>query len=156
MAIDISGPIRTSTMDRFKYHQTTVLTNTSKYVGTALLKTKDEGAEASIEFNKYLERQTGGKLMSMRTDGAMDYIGLSDFCAKNGIEYIQSNRKNAVVERTHRTVREMASAMLHDAKLLGIRGIAGDIHQKQSTDEDLKLQDAARSNIWYEARPQIH
>jgi hypothetical protein len=69
MAIDISGPIRTLTMDGFKYHQTIVLTNTSKNVGTAMLKTKNEGVEGAIEFHKYLERQTGEKLMSMRTDG---------------------------------------------------------------------------------------
>jgi hypothetical protein len=75
-----------------------------------------------INYVKYLERQTNQRVMTIRCDGGGENHGkLSDYCLTNGIEMNMSNpyahNQNAVVERAHRTIQEMAGTMLMDSGL---------------------------------------
>jgi hypothetical protein len=122
MAIDIAGPLKTSTMNRFRYHQTMILADTTKLIGISLLEKRSDAVQAFVDYYTNLERCTGKKLRSLRFDGAGEYRGaLQDHCLAHGIQLHPTNayahNQNAVVERAYRTIDEMAATLLMDANL---------------------------------------
>jgi hypothetical protein len=61
IAIDVAGPFRTAAMDHFCYHQTMVLSKTTKLKRYALMSYRSIATQLVIEFYQNLERQTGTK-----------------------------------------------------------------------------------------------
>ena len=87
----------------------------------------DKNAETTLEaFSSYhvmAERQTGKKLMCIRTDGGGEFCNelWNSYCRKFGIVHETtspySSQSNGVVERANRTVIEHVRVLLHDSGL---------------------------------------
>ena len=89
----------------------------SGYTKAYLLKNKGEAAAKSIIFVAWLERQTGNKVITFRSDGGVEYMKNKEFREKNGIVQQVSNRytpqENSRSEREMRRIMEPTRKVIH-------------------------------------------
>ena len=122
--IDLWGPARTRSNGGKQFMMQAVdgkSTHTEGYYFA------DKNAETTLEaFSSYhvmAERQTGKKLMCIRTDGGGEFCNelWDSYCRKFGIVHETtspySSQSNGVVERANRTVIERVRVLLHDSGL---------------------------------------
>ena len=80
---------------------------------------KDQVLDIFIEFQLYVERQSGFKLKILRTDNGKEYVNnafhsyLKSCGIKHELTIPYTPQQNGVVERKHQTIVEMARCMLH-------------------------------------------
>lgn len=119
--VDSWGPYRMNAFDGTKYFNFFTDDATRNMWSRRL---KQPGAPAAIqvvEFIKFLERQYDTKVKAIRTDNAYLVAELTIPAQRLGIELEpcapHAHHQNGVSERQHRTLRERASAMIHDMAL---------------------------------------
>ena len=87
------------------------------------IKQKSDAFSKFLEFKALVERQSGLKMKTLRTDrgGEFIYQPFMNYCKKEGIQrkltVSRSPQKNGVVERKNRTIVEMARSMLKGTEL---------------------------------------
>ena len=70
---DVCGPIKQASVGRTRYFAT-FIDDTSRLVHVYILKTKDEVKNAFLKFKALVERQTGKKIKTLRTDNGLEYL----------------------------------------------------------------------------------
>jgi transposase InsO family protein len=119
---DLSGPHILS-MEKSKYYLT-FMDDLTRYKWVKMLPNKKSKHvfKAIEEWVQVVERQTGCKVQTFRTDGGKEYWGdLTPFLRKLGIEHQESPpytpQSNGRSERLNRVINESARAMLIHANL---------------------------------------
>jgi hypothetical protein len=120
--IDLIGPISPPTINGESY-ALTADDGGSSYHHVALLKSKT--ADETLRWLKYFhalaERQTGKKLISIRTDNGLEFCNAqwAEYTTLHGILHEKTTpytpQQNGVSERGHRTLANAARSMMFDA-----------------------------------------
>ena len=119
---DLVGPMETQSLGKAKY-LLTFIDDFSRKVCCFFLTSKEKVYETFVEFKAYVEKQTGCKIKSFRTDNGTEYVTdrFDKFFKTNGIQHQRntpySPQQNGVAERFNRTLIEKARCLLHDADL---------------------------------------
>ena len=114
---DLCGPITPRTPNENRYIFVVIDDNT-RYMWTMLLKTKDEAFIRFQKFKAVVERETGKKIGTFRTDRGGEFVSkdFNSFCESYGIKRHltapYTPQQNGVVERRNRTMMEMARSIL--------------------------------------------
>ena len=100
----------------------TFIDDHSRKVWLHLLKSKDQVLDAFKEFHALVERETGRKIKSIRSDNGGEYRGpFEAYCKKYGIRLEKTPPKtpqlNGLAERMNRTIEERVRCVLSHAKL---------------------------------------
>lgn len=73
------------------------------------------------KFKYFVEKQSGHKIKTLRTDRGTKYLVYDDFLEKHGIEHQLTARytpqQNGVAERKNRTVMDIVRCMLNFKKI---------------------------------------
>ena len=119
---DVCGKIDEKSRGRAEYFLTFV-DHHSRYVWVYPLRTKDEVFMRFVQWKALVEKSSGKKLKTLRTDNGGEFTStqFEDFLRKEGIRHKRTIPKtpqqNGVAERLNRTLVEMSRSMLLDAKL---------------------------------------
>ena len=119
---DVAGPLRIGDGKGHRYWATF---NTRGPEGTFtvvyLMRKKNEVEGCYLNYEAYIERQTGRKVKRVITDGGSEYMALKSHFLKKGIDHVTTARHspsdNGEAERMNRTLFESARSMLIAAKL---------------------------------------
>lgn len=119
---DVCGPMETKTIGGARY----MLTFTDDYTRKTFvyfLAEKTQVLNTLIEFKNFVEKQTGERIKTLRTDNGTEYISNAgkQFFRSNGIMHqltcVYTPQQNGVAERANRTLIERARCMMFDANL---------------------------------------
>lgn len=121
---DICGPMEELSLGKSRYFLT-FIDDRSRKVFVCILKTKaaSEVLMHFVQFLNFVERQTGRKLKTLRTDNGMEYLNddLQSELRKRGIEHqttcTYTPEQNGMAERYNRTLVEMARCMMFEANV---------------------------------------
>ena len=119
---DLMGPVTPKSLGGSEYILT-IIDDRSRYTWVYLLKRKDEVFGRFREWKTEVERSTGLKLKTLRSDNGGEYWGkeMVSYLRKEGVVHESSTprtpEQNGVAERYNRTLTEMARCMLHGARL---------------------------------------
>ncbi|KAH9107492.1 hypothetical protein AeMF1_017171 [Aphanomyces euteiches] len=114
---DLWGSTKTTSPNGAKYF-IAFTEDATNYVWVKFLAKKSDAYDAVLEYIPWLERQTGVKLKTLRSDGGGEYVSekLEGYLRSCGIHHEVStpNRQwqNGTAERMNRTLVEMARTML--------------------------------------------
>lgn len=95
----------------------------SRFCWTYIHKHKGEAFDKFLEFKAQAERQSGQKILTLRTDnrGEFESHKFQDYCRGQGIlrhlTTPYSSSQNGIAERKNRTLQDAARAMLKQAGL---------------------------------------
>ena len=119
---DVCGKMNAKSLSGGEYFLTFIDDNT-RYVWIYILKHKDEAFPCFLEWKAQVERSTGRKLKTLRTDNGGEYVS-ADFekcLKKEGVRHEltvpKTPQQNGVAERMNRTLVEAVRSMLADARL---------------------------------------
>ena len=122
VAIDIWGPIKTSTYNKYTYF-ISFLDKGTRYLDIALLKSKGEAYNKFLEYKARVENNPDKiKIREIFSDNAKEFIyTIKPYCLKNGIIYNTSPPNtpysNGFIERINRTLLNKVRALLFTAGL---------------------------------------
>ncbi|XP_019439043.1 PREDICTED: uncharacterized protein LOC109344742 [Lupinus angustifolius] len=114
---DVCGPFEEHSLGNNKYFITFTDDFTRK-TWVYLIRRKCEVFSIFVKFKAQVERQSGQKLVTLRTDGGGEYLSneMKEFCAKEGMihEVIApyTPQHNGTAERKNRTILNMTRSML--------------------------------------------
>lgn len=114
---DVCGPFRVASVAGSKYF-VTFIDDKSRRVFVYFIKQKSEVFEKFKMFKAQVERQTGCKIKSMRTDNGGEFVNaeFNSYLEKEGIRrqltVPHTPQQNGVAERGNRTLVEMARSMM--------------------------------------------
>lgn len=117
---DICGPINVTSIGGARYF-VTFIDDYTRYT-EVMLKKKSNVFAAFVKYLAKVERETGNKIIRIRSDNAKEYVSkdFNQFLEAKGIkrefsiEY--TPEQNGVAERMNRTIEEMARCMLIQSK----------------------------------------
>jgi histone deacetylase 1/2 len=93
----------------------------SKFTWIYLLKKRSEVFQVFLDFQQYVERQFGRKILTMQTDWGGEYEKLNSFFQRVGIVHHVScphaHQQNGSAERKHRYIVEVGLALLANASM---------------------------------------
>ena len=93
----------------------------SKFTWIYLLKKRSEVYQVFLDFQQYVERQFGRKILTMQTDWGGEYEKLNSFFQRIGIVHHVScphaHQQNGSAERKHRHIVEVGLALLANASM---------------------------------------
>ena len=119
---DVCGKINARSLSGGEYFLAFIDDNT-RYTWIHVLKHKDEVFLCFLEWKAQVERSTGRKLTTLRSDNAGEYVSV-DFekcLKKEGVRHEltvpKTQEQNGVAERMNRTLVEAVRSMLTDARL---------------------------------------
>lgn len=117
MHIDTWGPYPVAGFDNTKL-LLFVTDDATRWTWMERLKTKDDIAITLLKLHKKIERGQGITIRKYRCDNEFVQGIVTSFCEQNGVELEPTvpyaHHQNGTAERTHRTVRDKASAMMQD------------------------------------------
>ena len=119
---DVIGPINPASIGGKRYILT-FIDDKSRMAWVYLMSRKGQTFSCFMEWMKLVERQSGKKLRTLRTDNGGEYTSgeFNDFLVDYGVEHQvtvpASPQQNGVAERYNRTLIEMARTMVHSAGL---------------------------------------
>ena len=119
---DVCGKMRVKSLGGAEYFLTFIDDHT-RYIWMYPLKTKDQVFARFMDWKAMVEKSTGKKLKTLRTDNGGEYTSnqFEDYMRSEGIRHectIPKNpEQNGVAERLNRTLVESARSMLLDANL---------------------------------------
>jgi transposase InsO family protein len=119
---DICGKINSPSLSQAEYFVTFIDDNTH-YAWVYVLKHKHEVFQKFQDWKALVEKSSGHKLRTLRTDNGGEYISkeFEDFLSKEGIRHEftipKTPQQNGVSERMNRTLVEAVRSMLSDSKL---------------------------------------
>ena len=114
---DLCGPITPTTPAKNRYIFV-LIDDHSRYMWSILLKEKGEAFERFKKFKAIVERETGAKICTFRTDRGGEFCSreFQNFCETSGIcrhlTAPYSPQQNGVVERRNRTLLGMTRSIL--------------------------------------------
>lgn len=106
-----------------KKHMAVAVHEDTDYSFVATLATKDEAGRFTREIITFIEKQTGYKIKTLRSDNGGEFVNntLGQWLKDEGIHHqytiSYSPQQNGKAERINRTLQEMARCMLADAQL---------------------------------------
>ena len=118
---DLAGPFSPSWAGKRYY--VTFVDDASRFTRVYFIKQKSEAFEKFKDFQHETERQTGLKVKILRSDNGGEYVSkendryLRDMGIVHQRTVPETPQQNGVAERMNRTIKEHASAMLHEAGL---------------------------------------
>ena len=119
---DVCGKINTKSLSGAEYF-VTFIDDKTHFVWMYVLKHKSQVFEKFLEWKAMVERSTGRKLKTLRTDNGGEYTStqFGDYLRSEGIRHEltvpKTPEQNGVAERMNRTLIETVRSMLADAKL---------------------------------------
>lgn len=119
--MDVMGPLPQSIGGSF--YVASYLDDSSELCVVKTLKSKSQVTQTTIETIKHLQRQSGKKIRTIRTDNGTEYVThqLTGFLRNEGIGHQTTTpytpQQNGKAERLNRTLQERVRAMLADANL---------------------------------------
>ena len=119
---DVCGKVSLPSLSGCQYF-VTFIDDYTHYVWVYVMKTKDQVFEKFKEFKVLVEKQTGFKIKSLRTDNGGEYTSsiFEAFLSSEGIRHQKTVPKNpeqnGVAERMNRSLVEAVRTMLSDASL---------------------------------------
>lgn len=119
---DVCGPMRVNSNGGSRYFLT-FIDDYSKWCELYTLKNKSEVFEKFKEYKNYVERRTGKKLKTLKSDNGTEYTSkeFNKYLVDAGIKHEYSveytPQQNGTAERKNRTLVEMARCMLIQASL---------------------------------------
>ncbi|GKC90760.1 cysteine-rich receptor-like protein kinase 8 [Tanacetum coccineum] len=120
--MDIWGPYRVATYDKFKYFLT-IVDDYSRATWTYLMVSKSDAFSMLNSFVKFVKTQFDAKIKTMRSDNALEFVkgSIGPYLAELGIEhqtsYVDRPQQNGRGERKHRHLLEVARALRFHAHL---------------------------------------
>ena len=114
---DLWGPAPVLSITRFKYYACLV-DDFSKYTWIIPLHNKSDFYEAYLAFEKYVARQFDKQIKIFHSDGGGEFVNsklLTHFFSTGIVHQISSPytpEQTGIVERRHRTIRELGMTML--------------------------------------------
>lgn len=119
---DVCGPMRVNSHGGSRYFLT-FIDDYSKWCELYTIKSKSEVFQKFKEFKNYVERRTGKKLKTIRSDNGTEYTNneFKNYLAAQGIKHEYSveytPQQNGTAERKNRTLVEMARCLMLQAAL---------------------------------------
>lgn len=121
---NLCGPMSITSLSGFLYY-VIFIDDFSRKTWIYFLKSKesDEVLSRFKEFKALAENTSGKRIKCLRSDNGGQYTSgsFNDFCVETGIKrelcVPYNPQQNGVVERKHRTIVEVAKAMIHDQDL---------------------------------------
>ena len=119
---DVCGPIEIPSLGGSTYY-VTFIDEYSNWVTVYLMQRKSEVARCYLEFEKYAERQTGQKVLVLRSDRGGEYLSdtLQNYFKHRGIvhELITAYKphQNGIDKRFNRTALNLIRSMLQHMKV---------------------------------------
>jgi len=119
---DVCGPIQVESTGGNKYF-VTFIDDFSRKLWTYLIKRKSEVFEVFRKLKSLVEKQSGYKIKTLRTDGGGEYVSseFEVFCTKEGIVHDvvppYTPQQNGTAERKNRTIMNMVRSMLKSKHL---------------------------------------
>ena len=119
---DVCGKMSTQSLSGAEYFLT-FIDDKTRYVWVYVLKHKHEVFERFLEWKAMVEKSTGQKLRTLRTDNGGEYTSdrFENYLKTEGIRHeltvAKTPEQNGVAERMNRTLVEAVRAMLADAGL---------------------------------------
>ena len=119
---DVCGPIQVESTGGNKYF-VTFIDDFSRKLWTYLMKRKSEVFEIFRKFKSLVEKQSGYKIKTLRTDGGGEYVSseFDAFCTQEGIMHDvvppYTPQQNGTAERKNRTIMNMVRSMLKSKHL---------------------------------------
>ena len=119
---DVSGRMSHVSLGGYEYY-VLFIDDYSRMTWIYFLKTKSEVFKRFQEFKALVEKQTGRKIRTLRSDNGGEYTdgGFAEFCTHEGIRLeftVPYNPQlNGVSERKNRAIIGAAKAMIHDQGL---------------------------------------
>ena len=119
---DVAGPFPAPSFSKARY-VLTFIDDYSRFTWVYFLIHKSEVFDRFQDFKTRVEKQSGKVVKILRTDNGREYVNkrLEDFCTFEGIDLQHSvaytPQQNGVAERKNRTLKEMASCMIHARSL---------------------------------------
>ncbi|GAU30981.1 hypothetical protein TSUD_104950 [Trifolium subterraneum] len=119
---DVCGPIQVESIRGNKYF-VTFIDDFSRKLWTYLIKKKSDVLDVFIKYKSMVERQSGHKLKTLRTDGGGEYVSneFDALCEKEGIVHEvtppHTPQQNGTAERKNRTIMNMVRSMLNGKHL---------------------------------------
>ena len=119
---DVCGPMPVRSLGGNRYF-VTFIDDLSRYGAVYFIKEKNQVLSCFKEYVSMVERQTGQKVKTLRSDNGTEYVNKDfDFFLKNtGIKrqltVPYTPEQNGVAERKNRTLMESARSMMHFANL---------------------------------------
>ena len=119
---DLMGPFPHPSINKARY-VLTFIDDFSRYTWVYLLRNKSEVFEHFEDFKALVETQSERKIKALRTDNGGEYVNtaLQNLCLQSGIQLQYTvpytPQQNGVAERKNRSLKEMASCMLHAKSL---------------------------------------
>jgi histone deacetylase 1/2 len=116
---DVWGPAPLS-VGKHSYY-VSFIDDFSKFTWIYLLKKRSEVYQVFLDFQQYVERQFGRKILTMQTDWGGEYEKLNSFFQRVGIVHHVScphaHQQNGSAERKHRHIVEVGLALLANASM---------------------------------------
>ena len=115
--VDLSGKITPTSLGKSNYFMLAVDKKTG-FTMSYFLKQKSQAADAVINFIKFIEKQTGNHVKTLRSDNGGEFVcsELSTYLDKKGIVHglsaPYSPEQNGVIERAMRTIGESMRTMM--------------------------------------------
>ena len=119
---DVCGKINTKSLSGAEYF-VTFIDDKTHFVWMYVLKHKSQVFEKFLEWKAMVERSTGRKLKTLRTDNGGEYTStqFGEYLRSEGIRHEltvpKTPQQNGVAERMNRTLIETVRSMLADTKL---------------------------------------
>ena len=119
---DVCGKMSVKSLSGAEYFLT-FIDDKTRYVWTYVLKRKDQVFAKFMEWKTLVEKSTGQKLKTLRTDNGGEFTStqFQDYLRSKGVRHEltvpKTPQQNGVAERMNRTLVEMVRSMIADAKL---------------------------------------
>lgn len=119
---DVCGKLNAKSLGGAEYFLT-FIDDCTHYTWVYVLKKKDEVFKYFLEWKALVEKSSGRKLNTLRTDNGGEYVSskFEDYLKSEGIRHEftvpKTPEQNGVAERMNRTLMETVRSMLADAKL---------------------------------------
>lgn len=119
---DVCGKISTPSLGGAEYFLT-FIDDRSHYIWVYMVRRKSEVLKKFIEWKALVEKSSGHKVQTLRTDNGGEYCSneFETYCKQEGIRHEftipKTPQQNGVAERMNRTLVETVRAMLDDSQL---------------------------------------
>lgn len=159
---DICGPMRTTSLGGCKYFAL-FIDDFSRKIFIHFLKQKSDVLDAFKAFKSRVERQTGMKIKTLRSDNGCEYVSgeFSRFLQSEGIQRqltVQyTPQQNGVAERANRTLVEMARCLLISSGLpesLWAEAVNTAVYLRNRS--PTKLLQQTPYELWCGSKPSVH
>lgn len=119
---DICGPMNLPSLGGARYF-ITFIDDKTRYCEVKMLKQKSDALQAFKEYVRRVERQTGYRVKTLRTDNGREYMSgeftafLKTLGIKRELTVQYTPQQNGVAERANRTIVEMARCLIIESGL---------------------------------------